>query len=493
MMNKEKWKQAKEKRSQNKELMKNAKKKYLKNGSYSAMISVVFIAIVLVVNLIVNELPSKYTQIDVSEEQLYSIGDQTKEVLNNLDQDVTIYQITSSESADETITYLLDKYADESSHITVEQKDPTVNPKFVSNYTDESLSKNSLIVECGERSKVISYDTMYESSFDYSTYSYSTTGFDGEGQITSAIAYVTSENLPVLYTLEGHGETSLDSTIQDDIEKANIEIKSLNLLTEGSIPEDTDCLMICSPTSDLSQEETDLILEYLENGGKAMIFSDYTEESMDNFDSILENYGVSRAEGIVLEGDNQHYAMQMPYFLVPTVLSTDITADVASSGYYVLAPYAQGIVKAEQIRDTLNITSLLTTSDSAYSKVNLSSDTMTQEAEDLDGPFDLGVYITESTDADDTEIIYYSTANLLDSSVNSMVSGGNEQLILASVTALCSSEENVNVSIPTKSLSVTYLSMTDYDASFWKMWTMGIIPVLFLAAGFVIWAKRRKA
>ena len=67
---------------------------------------------------------------------------------------------------------------------------------------------------------------------DYNTYSYQTTGFDGEGQITSAIAYVTSENLPVLYTLEGHGEQELDPTIKEDIEKANMEIKSLNLLTE---------------------------------------------------------------------------------------------------------------------------------------------------------------------------------------------------------------------------------------------------------------------
>ena len=122
----------------------------------------------------------------------------------------------------------------------------------------------------------------------------------------------TSENLPVLYTLDGHGEKSLDSTLQEDIEKANIEIKSLNLLTEESVPEDADCLMINSPSSDISEEERDAIIEYLENGGKAMIFSDYTEEPMDNFDAVLENYGVERVDGIVIEGNAQHYAMQMP-------------------------------------------------------------------------------------------------------------------------------------------------------------------------------------
>ena len=38
-----------------------------------------------------------------------------------------------------------------------------------------------------------------------------------------------------------------------------------------------DCLMIVSPTSDISEEEKTEILDYLEAGGKAMIFSDYTQ------------------------------------------------------------------------------------------------------------------------------------------------------------------------------------------------------------------------
>ena len=43
-----------------------------------------------------------------------------------------------------------------------------------------------------------------------------------------------------------------------------------------------------------------------------MIFSDYTQDDLPNFDAVLENYGVKCAEGIVFEGDNQHYGMQMP-------------------------------------------------------------------------------------------------------------------------------------------------------------------------------------
>ena len=480
--------------NEKKYIKKGINKKTLKNGSYSVVLSVIFVVIIVVVNLIVDAFPSTYTELDVSDQQLFSIGDQTKDFLKELDKDVTIYQIAQSGSEDEVVSKLLKKYEEASDHIKVETKDPVVNPKFTSEYTDEEVSSNSLIIVCGDRSKVVDYNNIYESSIDYNTYSYTTSGFDGEGQITSAISYVTSENLPVLYTLDGHGEKSLDSTLQEDIEKANIEIKSLNLLTEESVPEDADCLMINSPSTDISEDERDAIIEYLENGGKAMIFSDYTEESMDNFDAVLENYGVERVDGIVIEGDAQHYAMQMPYYLLPDVSSAEAVSDFSSQGYFVLAPYAQGIRQLDNVRDTLTIESLLTTSDEAYSKTDLNTETLEKTDEDIDGPFDIGVSITEKVDDDKTtQIVYYSTANLMDSQINQMVAGGNEQMITESLNWMCSTDEASTISIPSKSLEVSYLTVTAYDAAYWKICVMGLIPGVFLVVGFVVWLKRRKA
>ena len=469
-------------------------KKYLRNGSYSTLLIVIFVAIVVVINMIVGKLPSKYTQIDISDQQLYSIGDETRKVLNNLDKDVTIYQIAQSGSEDETISNLLQKYADESKHVKVELKDPVVSPKFVSEYTSDQVSSNSLIVVCGDRNKVVNYNDMYESTMDYNTYSYQTTGFDGEGQITSAIAYVTTENLPVLYTLEGHGEKELDSTIKEDIEKANMEIKTLNLISEGSVPDDAACLLIDSPSSDISEDEKTALLDYLENGGKAMVFSDYTESTLSNFAAVLENYGVKAADGIVFEGDNQHYGMQMPYYLLPTVNSTDASSETASSGYYIIMPYAQGIQKLDDVRDTVTVEDILTTSDSAYSKTNLQSETLEKEDGDVEGPFALGVSIKEDVgDGKKTQIIYYSSSYIMDSQMNQLVSGGNEKLVTESLNSMVSTEETTTVSIPSKSLEVSYLTISDYDASFWKICTIGLIPGIFLVAGFVIWFKRRKA
>ena len=477
-----------------KKLVGTISKKHIKNGSYSMAMAAIFIVIVVVINMIVGAIPSKYSQLDVSSSKLYTIGDETKKVLKALDKDVTIYQIAQSGSEDDTISNLLKRYKDESKHIKVEVKDPVVNPKFASEYTTDDLAANSLIVVCGDRNKVISYNDMYSTSVDYNTWQQTTTGFDGEGQITSAIGYVTSEDLPIMYTLSGHGEKDLDSSFKEDIQKANIDIKELNLLTEGKVPDDADCLMIVSPTSDISEEEKTEILDYLEAGGKAMIFSDYTQDDLPNFDAVLASYGVKRAEGIVFEGDSQHYGMQMPYYLVPTVNSTDASSETASAGSYVLAPYAQGIQKTDDVRDTVTIDSILTTPDQAYSKTNMQSSQIEKEDDDVNGPFDLGVAITEKLDDDkETQIVYYSTANLMESQVNQMVSGGNEKLLLESLSWMTSTDESSSVSISSKSLQSTSLTVTDYDAAFWKICTIGLIPGVFLVAGFLIWLRRRKA
>ena len=157
-------------------------------------------------------------------------------------------------------------------------------------------------------------------------------------------------------------------------------------------------------------------------------------------------------------------------------------------------PYAQGIKQSDDTRDTVTVNSLLTTSDSAYSKVDVNSGDIEKADGDVDGPFDLGVSITETLDDDkETQIVYYTSSNLMDSQINQMVSGGNEQMIMSSLNWMCSNDETTTISIPSKDLQVSYLTLTAYDVSFWKICVMGLIPGAFLVIGFMVWLKRRKA
>ncbi|MGN1183780.1 MAG: GldG family protein [Oliverpabstia sp.] len=468
-------------------------KKILKNGSYSMAYTLILIAVVVVINLIVAEIPEKYKQIDVSTQKLYTISDDTLEFLDKLDQDVTIYHMVQSGQEDNILQKMLIRYEEASKHITVEIKDPVLYPNFASQYTDTQLTDNSLIVVNGDKSKVVDYNNLYEVNYDYYTGSSNTTGFDGEGQIDSAIAYVTSDNLPVVYTLEGHSEMELSSDLQNSMEKANYQVESLNLLTADSVPEDAGCLLIASPQNDLSEDEAKKVISYLENGGKAMIFTDYINLEMPNLKSVLETYGVTYEDGVVLEGDSKHYIMQVPYYLVPTINSTEITSEMVSDNRYVLMPIAQSVKILDEYRDSLTIEPILTTSENAYIKADVENmTTFEKEDGDQEGQFHLGVCISEKiSDEKSTQMAYYSSASLIDAGTDQQVSGGNSDIVLDTLGWMCENETPV-ISVAGKDLTMDYLTVPEYDSSYWGAVTCGVIPVTFLLIGTVIWFKRRK-
>lgn len=468
-------------------------KKSLKNGSYSMGITAIVIAVLVVINLIVGQIPEKYTQVDVSTQKLYTISDTTEKYLKDMNTDVTIYHIVQSGKEDSVLEKMLTRYEEESKHIKVEKKDPVLYPNFTSQYTSDDVADNSLIVVAGEKSKMISYSDLYETEMDYTTYQTNTTGFDGEGQIDSAISYVTSENLPVIYTLEGHEELELNSSLTDSLQKANYDVQSLNLLTQDAVPKDTGCLMIAAPQKDLSEEEAQKIITYMEAGGKVMIFTEYTGTDMPNLKSVLENYGVTTGDGVIMEGDTGHYIMQRPYYIVPTIDSSDITSDIKSNNRYVLAPISQPVKTLSDYRDTLQISSLLSTSDKAYIKTDVQNMT-TYEKEDSDeeGSFQVGVSVTEQVDDDNTtQLVCFGCASLLDEATDQQVSGGNTDLVLAALGWMCENDAPV-IDVTSKSLTMSYLTVPQFDAAYWSIIVCGVIPVVFLLIGTVIWFKRRK-
>ena len=112
------------------------------------------LTILIVVNILVNALPENLTKYDISAAKLYSITSNTKAVVNGLDEDVTIYWIVQADKEDAVIENLLNKYDSLSDHIQIVKKNPDVYPTFAEQYTDEEAANNSLVVECGERSRL---------------------------------------------------------------------------------------------------------------------------------------------------------------------------------------------------------------------------------------------------------------------------------------------------------------------------------------------------
>ena len=366
---------------------------------------------------------------------------------------------------------------------TVTKKNPDVYPTFTAQYTDEDVPNNSLIVECGEKSRYISYNDIYLTDVDYTTYSY-VYSFDGEGAITSAIDYVISDELPKLYLLDRHGEAKLPSEFQTQIEKENMNLESFSLLNTDEIPEDADALLIYAPESDISDEEATLLEDYLEAGGKLLVIAGPTENgTLTNLYSVLESYGVEAADGLVVDTDREHYAFQQPYILLPDISSSEITDPLLEENYYAIIPIAQGLTITGS-----SATALLTTSYDSFSKIaGFQLDTYEKEEDDIDGPFAVAVSVDTGSDG---QLIWFSSNYFLEESYNAYSSGANLDLAMNALSALMGEREAV--SIRSKSLSYNYLTISESAAAMLKTWMIGVIPAAFVLYGVFTVIDRRK-
>lgn len=465
--------------------------KKIKMGAYSFAAVVIAVAAAAVINLLAGEVPAKYTTFDVTANKLYSLTEDTKTLLDGLEDTINIYVLSSESAQDTTVEKTLEQYEALSDSITVTYVDPMVNPKFHTKYTDAEITRNSLIVESDKRSKVLDYTTLYETNIDYTTYSQVVTGYDAEGQITSAIDYVTSDDMPKIYFIEGHGELALETDFNAAIEKANVDYESINLLQYDMVPEDAECVVIHAPTSDFSEDDTEKILNYLKNGGDALIVTTWTTEDMSNFQKILNYYEITAADGMVIEEDANGY-YQSPFYILPTIEYDTVTDAVSDS--YIFAPYAQGLLLPEETGDDLELIPLLSTSAQSYAKadVNNAEDYSKQE-NDAAGPFTLGVRAVKTIDDDiSSTAIIYSSESLFTDSADMMVSGANMTLFSSSISMLVSEVASA-IAVPVKSYDVSYLTISQSNIVMMGMTITIIIPLLILMGGFVIWFRRRKA
>ena len=445
-------------------------------------------AIVVALNAGMAMLPETWTSFDVTDQKLYSITDDTREYLDSLDQDVTIYVLSAKDDADDILKKTLTNYEEGSDHITVTYIDPTVNPNFAAQYTDQSVSANSLFVVSGDRSTVISYDDIYEYGTDSSGYYSTVTGYDGEGQITSALQYVTREDMPVFYELTGHDETEISGDFLDVLTKANIELESLDLLQNDAVPADCAALIINGPQSDLSEDDYNKIAAYLEAGGSLFATLDYAAyDQLDRYQELLADYGISSPGGIVADLDHSYY-YQNPYYLLPYVASTDVTGDL--TGYSsVFAPFMVGLQVSDD--DTYTYTTILSTSDSAVAKTHYSQATSYEAEEgDVEGSFIGGLSLTTGQGG---QIYVFGATLMFTDAANDIVSGRNAELFSGVVNGLLAEEDSAQtVVIPVKDYSVSTLTVSANAVLIYGLlWGM-LIPIVLIITGIVIWARRRR-
>ena len=459
-------------------------------GSWSVAAAAIVVAIAIFLNMIVGSLPSTMTEIDLTANSIYALSDQTKRIAASLDKDVTLSIICNTGNEDATVQRLLKRYADLSSHIKVTSVDPTTDPTFLSRYELEltQLYENSVLVTAGTKHRLVGYDEIFVTDYtmDYYSYSYeTTTTFEGENALTNAIHYVSSDDLPKVYLLTGHGEGVLSESIKEMLAQDNFEYEDLSILTADALPEDAAAVVIHQPATDLNEDEAALLISYLENGGNVVLSTAYmAADKMPNLLSVTRAMGLELGDGIVIEGDRNMRLTRYPHYILPKAASHEVTTSITSAGYYILTPLAQPIV--ETADSTADITWLLTTSDSAYAKqAAMEMTTTAKEDGDTDGPFNVGAIAEKGG-----KLLWLTGEGMFDEYIDSAVSGGNSNLLLNALNWMGGQEESI--SIRAKSLDETGLSITASESSFWSIVMIGVIPAVLVAMGIIIWARRKR-
>lgn len=488
----------------------NVSKTTISTGVFSTSFIAIAVVVAVFVNLAAGKIAdnSTWASVDMTASKLYSITDDTTNMLKELSDDIVIYVLASEKTADSTIQKTLNNYKSNSKHITVEYKDTNLNPYFYADYTDTAPTANSLIVvnQSTNKSRVIDYSDIYiaDTSSYYYTGQTSYTGYDCEGKVDSAISYVLSENNPVIYEITGHDEIGMGSSFSEAIEKMNCDVEEIKLASmDGISVDDCEAILILGPVKDYSKDDATKVIEYLNAGGKAIIACEnYQSATTDkpNFESVLEAFGVKAVDGVVAENDTSFYSSQYGPFFIFANGNGSFASDVSN---YIIAPYAKGLQQLNEEDATISYTSLATTS-KGVSKTNLESATTHEKEEgDIEGTFDLGAQITKTVTSDseeeeesttiETNLLVLSSVYMLDDSMNELVSDANLDMFTNALNEYIDSDSTVeSLSIPSKDLQSSQLTITASGTRVVGVIVAIVFPVGILLAGIIIWAKRRK-
>mgnify|MGYP000723229480 CR=1 FL=1 len=435
-----------------------------KNGSYSVGMIALVICMVIVVNLIAGQLPENVKSIDISDNNIYGVSKTSKKVLNKLDKKVTFKIYAEKDSTDTRIKSFIKKYTVLSDKISVKWIDPVLHPAAL---TKAGVDKNTIVISCKDtgKTKSVSFDDILVSD----SYSYYTTGsssaseFDGEGQFTSAINSVTSEQTEKMYYTTGHGEATFSDSVTKLFSKNNLTTDEVNLMMTGKIPDDCDLLFMDAPSKDISDDEKTLLLNYLKKGGKVFIILGDSEDETPNLDEVLKEYGMQEADGYI--ADMQRSYQGNYYYIFPEITATDDLANNLESEM-VLMINAHGLITTDPARDTITTTAFMQTSDNSYA--------VTEDKQE-EGTYTLGAVATEQITSDDSSdsssskdsssdatktsrLTVISSESMVDSQItDTYTTLENLDLFMNAVTA--NFDKTKNVAIKAKSMEVSNNTM----------------------------------
>jgi ABC-2 type transport system permease protein len=481
----------------NTSILRSLSSKKFRHGGYAALLIVAALAVVIAVNLLVDQIPWK---LDMTENQLFSLSEQSKQILRDLKTDVNLTLLSKAGQENLVVTETLVKYAQASPHIKFKTIDPDRNPTWAKPYEKEgaSLSDGGVVVAGmdGKRFKAIQYYDMY--NWDYSDQSQEpqVSSLAIEQKLTTAILYVTADRNPAIYVLTGHNEEKLaDYAVSAAVESQNYDTKDLLLLSMKAVPADADIVVVLDPKVDISTDDSSKLLAYLQTGGRLFIMknpSSTPSTSFANLDSLLSSYGIAIRQLLVVEGNTDYVYLNNPLSFIPKQETHDILAPITKANYPILF-FASGAIETLPLKKkTLTVSPLLSTSLNSYGMVDYTvRDSLAKKKTDIEGPFTLAAAVSDKPadpNAKETRLVAVASTAFLLQELTSQTPG-NSDFFLNSLSWLRDKKDTI--SIQAKSLMTFRLRMNETQSLLISGICALLIPLLILGAGLFVWIRRR--
>ena len=446
---------------------------------YAAYVTI-YVLVILTVIVVANYLANRYNKtFDATANKRFSLSDQTRKVVGDLKQDVTIQYFDKADGM-QNAKDLLGRYANLSPKVHIEYIDYMKKPQLAraANITREGTA-------------IIDYGAKKEEAKT----------FDEEG-ITGAMVRAIKGGVRTVCVVSGSGEHRVEDTGQDGfsdfqaaVQKDNYQVKSINLLQQAEVPADCTVLVVSGPSGDYVQPEVDAIKKFVEGGGRAMFLLDPPlkigrKEISDNnaLHDLLASWGVTAQKDLLLDENplSQLVGLGPEVPLVTTYDSHPIVNDLAgtATGF----PLSRSLdIKNE---NHTSVSKLFATSPSSFSTYNLSSPEIRIDPnKDKKGPFTLAAAGTYDTGKPSSQGRFIVVGNSRWASNSFLKFNGNRNLALNMMNWLSSDEDLI--SIRPKEQEDRRISLTRAQFLMVRTVSQFLLPMIVVIAGVMVWAKRR--
>lgn len=514
----------------------NAKK--LKHGTMATVFTCVFVALLVLVNVVTTMLFDRYPiTIDLTTNKIYSVSNDTEDYVKkvNVDVQVTIFAdentYTNYSSYNKQAVELLKNYCKLNHHITYRFVDIDSHPEIVKEYTD-TISQFDMIFET--KTKVdgkeisrtrklgmldlLTFTDEFEEKLSQSGYSIDTLAQQAGGDLsflsyygsyvessnaeqafTSALMTVTDPNPVYVTILTGRSELTQLTYFQTLLTANGYNVNTVDITSED-IPADTDVVVIPAPKTDYLAEDITKVSDFLNNDGnlgkQLLYIASYGQEDTPNLDEFLSEYGLSVGKGVICESDSGKY-YNSPCVTVASTVSDNFTQDVSTKNPAILSALCRPVNTLFDEQDMVSTDAYLKSSDSAYTaNVEISQTTGQVNIGDalVKGQQNYMAVGSKAKFTDDNKTLYSSviavgSEGMLSDTYLQYSQYQNSEYFISVINGLTG--KTAGITITPKTITGNVFDITQQQKTVLK-WTFCLgVPVVVLIVGIVIWARRK--